>query len=113
MKKVACVLMSLMLLVRSLLVPVQAEEYLYGDADYNGHIDAVDAYSVLYFSVNYVYYHYELDPNGEKWLYDVTQEATPTLYLLDVNVDYRVDAVDALIILQYSVGMIEELPTQA
>ena len=113
MKKVTCIIISLIVLVCSLFVTVQAQQdYLYGDANYDGNVNAYDALLVLQFSV-YNQYYYELNPNGIQWIYEITQESTPTLYLLDVNLDYRVDAIDALFILQHSVGIIQEFPAQA
>ena len=67
--------------------------------------DALRALQITVFDVDYAL-NPALDAAAE------TRKQMPTLYLLDVNGDYQIAALDALLILQYTVRLIDKFPVE-
>lgn len=116
MKRVCCIFCCLILFWGVFTVCAQSDEaanWTYGDVNWDGRIDAADALWVLVFSTNSTLY-YELDPNSaDEWVYQLTMESDPHLVLYDVNLNYEINASDALMILQRSVGLIDCFPAES
>ena len=75
-------------------IPFEEIEHIYGDLDWNERVEAKDALLALcntVGTVNFIDYH---------------------KVSADVNVDGKVTAADALMILQYSVGLITDFPAE-
>lgn len=92
---------------------VLSTEWIYGDVTWDGRIDATDALWVLLFSIHYGKLFYNLNPDPEQpdyWTHEMTMESSPHLVLYDVDLSYRIDAGDALMILQRSVRLIDSFP---
>ena len=105
-------LLSTLVIGASPLVQVQASDELvrpvYGDGDYYQKAAAGDALLVLQISVSNA--SYELNPATPTAA--ETRKDMPFLYSLDVNGDFTIDAADALLILQRSVGLIGSFPVE-
>jgi len=91
MKKIACLLLVMALAVCVFVMPASAEtpEYLYGDADKNGKIEANDALTILKYVVGKIPM-----ADGQDCMWDVDK-------------DFAVTAADALDVLKYVVGKID------
>ena len=114
MKKIISILLCL-ILVFSIGTATQAEmfsssEWVYGDVNFDGHIDATDALWILILPIKFAGLSYSLDPNCQFLDYEVTVENNPHFFLYDLNHDYQIDALDALLALQYTVKLIDSFP---
>lgn len=111
MKKILT-LFLIVFVILSLLVPVCAEEFnhkIVGDTNVDGKVDAKDALEILRFSVAKISYF----PDSEDSIVKQQQRDYYLAYMgiiHDVNNDGKVNAVDALNVLQYAVGKITEFP---
>jgi len=79
-------------LTDSILVTVG--DFIYGDVDMNGEVNAIDAMLVLQYDVELI--------NGENF----------DFMAADVDGDGEVNAIDAMLILQYDVELIESFPVE-
>lgn len=82
---------------------------MFGDSNSDNKITSSDALRALQIAVSDM--DYELNPKLPAAA--DTRSAMPTLYLLDVNGDYRITTTDALLILQRSVRKIESFPVDS
>ena len=95
MKKVLCVILSMVLAAGFAFSAFGAQNVKYGDVDGDGSINSSDALMILSASTD---------------LITLTDEQKK---LADVSADERVDSYDALLVLKFSVELIDSFPAEA